>query len=100
MDNGHGHEPVWDLVIGFFGGGLWHTRKQEEALETAEIALDSDWASSDSAGNGSRQEIFWSARTGLGFIPEKMWGWERIIPFLRESMGSSNMSRKEKIENR
>jgi hypothetical protein len=51
---------------------LWHTRKQEEVLGTAEIAPDSDWASNDSVGKGSKQETSWSVRKGLGFIPEKM----------------------------
>jgi hypothetical protein len=47
-------------------------RKQEEVLETVEIALDNDWASNDSVGNRSRREASWSVKKGPGFILEKM----------------------------
>jgi hypothetical protein len=79
---------------------LWHIRKQEEAHETAEIVQDNAWASNDSAASGFRQETSWSVRKGLGFIPERMWEWGRIIPSLPESTGSSNMRIKKEIKSR
>jgi len=88
----HSHFRIWRQ--------LWHTRKLEEVLGTAEIVPDSDWASNDLAGNGSRRETSWCVRKGPGSILEKMWGWERISPFLPELMGSSSMRRKEGIKNR
>jgi hypothetical protein len=81
-------------------GGSDGTKKLEEVPGTAEIAPDSDWASNDSAGNGFRLGIFWSAKRGLAFILEKMWESERITPFLPGLMGSSNMGRRGKIKNR
>jgi hypothetical protein len=79
---------------------LWLIRKQGEVLGTAGIVQDSAWASNDSAGKGSRQEISWSVKKGPGSIPERMWGWERIIPSFPELMGSSNLKREEEIKSR
>lgn len=51
---------------------LWHIRKQEEVLETAEIVQDNDWASNDSVGNRSRRGASWFVKKGPAFILVKM----------------------------
>jgi hypothetical protein len=95
-------EFIWNSGFGYWilRRKAWHIRKQEEAHETAEIVQGNVWASNDSAASGSRQETSWSVRKELGFIPERMWEWGRIIPFLPESTGSSNMRIREEIKNR
>jgi hypothetical protein len=79
---------------------LWHIRKQGEVLGMAETVRDSAWALNDSAGNRSRRGASWSVNMGPGSIPERMSVWERIIPSLPESMGSSNMRRREEKRSR